>query len=262
MDQQMPTGFGVIVIGDEILSGKRRDGHMPKVIELLAERGLELNWARFLGDDPERLTETLQASMASRDVVFSFGGIGATPDDRTRQCAAAAAGVAIEAHPDGLRELEIQFGEEATPQRRRMVEFPKGSAIIPNPVNRIPGFSVGHHHFVPGFPNMGWPMIAWVLDHHYSHLHATGLNKERTLTVYGMRESHAIPLLEELTEQNPDVRLSCLPRWCPPEYELELGVRGANERVDAVMTRLQERLTEEGADWRDTSAETGAGQSL
>ena len=249
----MPTtpAFGIIVIGDEILSGKRRDGHMPKVIELLAARGLELTWAEFLGDAPERLTNILRNSMAGPDIVFSFGGIGATPDDRTRQCAAAAAGVDLEPHPDGLEELRANFGDDITPQRQRMVEFPRGSVIIPNPVNRIPGFSVGDHHFVPGFPNMAWPMIEWVLDHHYAHLHASGQNKERALTVRGLRESHAIPILEEFTDRYPDVRVSCLPRWCPPEYELELGVRGANEQVDTVITALGQRLEEQGVAWEE-----------
>ena len=251
MSTEQPPGFGVIIIGDEILSGKRRDGHMPKVIELLGDRGLELAWARFLGDDPQRLTQTLTASMASDDIVFSFGGIGGTPDDRTRQCAGVAAGLELEPHPEGLRLLREQFGDSINAQRQRMVEFPKGAGIIPNPVNRIPGFSLGHHHFVPGFPNMAWPMVAWVLDNHYAHLHARGDRKERALTVRGMRESHAIPLLDEFTEQYTRVRLSCLPRWCPPEYELELGARGANEEVDTVIAALQERLTAMGADWEE-----------
>ncbi|MFV8834760.1 molybdopterin-binding protein [Aquisalimonas sp.] len=251
----MPTsqtpGFGIIVIGDEILSGKRTDGHMPKVIELLAERGLDLAWARFLGDDPERLTDTLRLSMASDDIVFSFGGIGGTPDDRTRQCAAAAAGLEIEPHPEGARLLREQFGDDIKPGRQRMIEFPKGAGIIPNPVNRVPGFSLGHHYFVPGFPNMAWPMIEWVLDTHYAHLHASGSRKERALTVRGMRESHAIPLLDELTDKHPDVRISCLPHWIPPQHELELGARGPNAAVDAVIQAMEAHLTAMGADWEE-----------
>ena len=84
--------FGLVIIGDEILSGKRQDKHLPKVIELLAARGLALSWARYVGDDRERITATLRDALASGDIVFSCGGIGATPDDHTRQCAAAALG--------------------------------------------------------------------------------------------------------------------------------------------------------------------------
>ena len=76
--ENLPT-FGLIIVGDEILSGKRADKHLPKVIELLAERGLSLAWARFIGDDRERITDALREAFASGDVVFSCGGIGATP---------------------------------------------------------------------------------------------------------------------------------------------------------------------------------------
>ena len=79
--------FGLIIIGDEILSGKRADKHLPKFIDILASRGLQLAWAEYLGDDPARITESLKRAFASGDVVFSCGGIGATPDDHTRQCA-------------------------------------------------------------------------------------------------------------------------------------------------------------------------------
>src|SRR5205823_6527501 len=81
--------IGLIIIGDEILSGKRSDKHLPKVIELLAERGLQLAWAEVVGDDPVRITQTLRRTLAGPDIVFCSGGIGATPDDHTRQCAAA-----------------------------------------------------------------------------------------------------------------------------------------------------------------------------
>ena len=91
--------FGLIIVGDEILSGKRADKHLPKVIELLGARGLPLAWARYVGDDRERITADLSDAFASGDVVFSCGGIGATPDDHTRQCAAAALGVPLALHP-------------------------------------------------------------------------------------------------------------------------------------------------------------------
>jgi molybdopterin-biosynthesis enzyme MoeA-like protein len=85
--------FGAIIIGDEILSGKRQDKHLAKVIATLKERGLQLSWAQYLGDEPELIIATLERTFAAGDAVFSFGGIGATPDDHTRQCAARAAGV-------------------------------------------------------------------------------------------------------------------------------------------------------------------------
>ncbi len=148
-------GFGAIIIGDEIISGKRQDKHFPKVLEVLRLRGLDLAWCLYLGDDRQRLVDLLQRSFFSGDVVFSFGGIGVTPDDHTRQAVAAALGVSLELHPDARREIEGRFGADATPERLMLGEFPAGSEIVPNPFNRIPGFSVRQHYFLPAFPK--WP---------------------------------------------------------------------------------------------------------
>src|SRR5512133_1964628 len=184
--EALPTeshAIGLVIVGDEILSGKRADKHMPKLIELLAARGLQLGWAEYVGDAPERITATLARAFASGDLVFSCGGIGATPDDHTRQCAGQALGVPLELHPQAevlIRErMQDLAREQGTPyepdkpdnvHRLNMGVFPKGARLIPNPYNKIPGFSIGHVHFVPGFPVMAWPMMEWVLDQQYQHL--------------------------------------------------------------------------------------------
>ena len=114
--------FGAIIIGDEIIRGKRQDKHFTKTVEVLAARGLRLSWAQYLADDRDIITGTLARSFNSDDVVFSFGGIGATPDDHTRQCAAAAAGVELHLHPDAEAEIRARFGGELTPLRLQMGE--------------------------------------------------------------------------------------------------------------------------------------------
>jgi molybdopterin-biosynthesis enzyme MoeA-like protein len=162
----MAPNFGALIIGDEILSGKRQDKHLSKTIDVLKARGLQLSWARYLGDEPDRITATLKETFATSDVVF--GGIGATPDDYTRQCAAAALGVALHQHPDAVAEMKAKPDFELTANRLKMAEFPIGSAIIPNPYNRIAAFSVKDHHFLPGFPEMAWPMMEWVLETKYA----------------------------------------------------------------------------------------------
>jgi molybdopterin-biosynthesis enzyme MoeA-like protein len=91
--------FGLVIVGDEILSGKRQDKHMAKVIELLGARGLALSWVRYVGDDRDRITALLRDVFAGADAVFCCGGIGATPDDHTRQCAAAALNRPLALHP-------------------------------------------------------------------------------------------------------------------------------------------------------------------
>ncbi|HNE00836.1 MAG TPA: molybdopterin-binding protein, partial [Plasticicumulans sp.] len=118
--------FGAIIIGDEILSGKRQDKHFAKIAEMLGARGLRLSWVEYLGDDRERLTETFRRTLASGDVVFSCGGIGNTPDDHTRQAVAAALGVGLEISPEGVEEARIRFGDDMTPERLQLVTFPAG----------------------------------------------------------------------------------------------------------------------------------------
>lgn len=237
-------GIGAIIIGDEITRGKREDKHFPKLIELLSARGLVLDWALHIGDDRERLTETLRRTLASEDIVFSFGGIGNTPDDHTRQAAAAAAGVDLVLHPDAEREIKARFAElkfELTEMQLALGNFPKGSRIIPNPFNRIPGFSLGDHHFVPGFPQMAWPMIEWVLDSYYSWRFNANPTDEAAILVWKGSEGALIPLMRHVEADFPGVKVFSLPFLGSKEVErhIELGVRGEPEQVPAAMEAIR-----------------------
>ncbi len=233
--------FGLIIIGDEILSGKRADKHLPKVIELLKARGLQLAYADYVGDSPERITATLQRVFASGDVVFSCGGIGATPDDHTRQCAARALSLELALHPEAevlirqrMQDMAEEQGIAYEPDRPdnlhrlNMGMFPVGAAIIPNPFNKIPGFSCGHVHFVPGFPVMAWPMIESVLDREYSQHFRREAWIEKSVVVYGAMESALTPLMEEIERAHPGVKVFSLPSVDHPTYgrHIELGVKG------------------------------------
>ena len=254
--------FGVIIIGDEILSGKRADKHLPKLIELLAARGLSLSWARYVGDDPTRITADLKHAFASGDVVFSCGGIGATPDDHTRQCAAAALGVPLALHPqarelilermrDTAREQGIPFEPDRhdNVHRLNMGVFPEGARIIPNPYNKIPGFSVGDVHFVPGFPVMAWPMIEWVLDQRYPLLHGQGARPEKSVIVFGAMEATLTPLMERIEAQFDGIKVFSLPSVDHPEWgrHIELGVKGPADQLAAAYRVLLEGLAAHGA---------------
>ena len=237
--------FGLIIIGDEILSGKRQDKHFARVREILAQRGLALAWASYLGDDRQRLAEALRHSFASGDAVFSCGGIGATPDDHTRQAAAEALGLPLVAHAEAQRliaERTAEVGLQLSPGRLAMGEFPKGAELIPNPVNRIPGFSIRNHWFVPGFPEMAWPMIEWVLDSHYAHLFHSEVVAERAMIVRGLAEASLTPLLEQVERDHPGVRTFSLPHLnvqAPGNYEIDLGVKGRAGEVDVPFAALR-----------------------
>ncbi|MCW5653662.1 molybdopterin-binding protein [Hydrogenophaga sp.] len=262
----MTPAFGLIIIGDEILSGKRSDKHLSKVIELLSQRGLSLAWARFVGDERERITGTLREAFAGSDVVFSCGGIGATPDDHTRQCAAAALGLELALHPQArdliesrMRDMAAERGEVFEPtrpdnvHRYNMGVFPVGSRIIENPYNKIPGFSCdgpggGTVHFLPGFPVMAWPMIEGVLDRQYAHLGRRGAWMERSVIVFGAMEATLTPLMEQIERAHP-VKVFSLPSVDHPEYgrHIELGVKGGPDAVAAAYPELLAGLQAHGA---------------
>jgi molybdopterin-biosynthesis enzyme MoeA-like protein len=231
--------FGLLIIGDEILSGKRQDKHLSKAIALLAARGLTLSYAHFLGDEPARITAALKASFATPDVVFSFGGIGATPDDHTRQCAAAALGVALRAHPEAVAAMRAKPDFELTPNRLKMAEFPEGSTIIPNPYNQIAAFSFGDHHFLPGFPEMAWPMMEWVLDARYRDLFQNDLSAEETIVIHDAGESTLIDSMNQVLADFPGVKLSSLPQHLVNGRLIELTIRGDPAQVPAAMARMK-----------------------
>ena len=250
--------FGLIIIGDEILSGKRQDKHLPKVIELLAARGLALSWARYAGDDRCLITPVLRDAFASGDVVISCGGIGATPDDHTRQCAAAALGVPLVLHPgarelilERMRDVAAEQGKAFEPDRPdnlhrlNMGVFPEGAALIPNPYNKIAGFSVGSVHFVPGFPVMAWPMIEWLLDTQYKRWHGLSARRERSVIVYGSMEATLTPLMEAVERRFAGIKVFSLP--CVDENHahgrhIELGVKGPPVAADDAFVVLRQGL--------------------
>lgn len=266
--------FSVVIVGDEILSGRRQDKHLSKVIELLTARGLELSSAQYVGDDRAAIAAVLERTFASGDVVFVTGGIGATPDDQTRQAAAQARGVAVTPHPEAERlimmRIEKMNAESDNPlpldspehrQRLRMGEFPEGASIIPNPYNQIPGFSLDEHYFVPGFPVMAWPMLEWVLETRYADQFHRAPRAERSVLVYDMPESRVTPLMEAIEREFSDVRVFSLPSVgdasaaassdplvaARAERHIELGVKGPAERIDAAFDLLEAGLARLGA---------------
>lgn len=241
--------FGAIIVGDEILRGKRSDKHFAKLVELLGARGLALAWAEYVGDDRARITATLKRTFGGSDIVFSFGGIGATPDDHTRQSAADALGVPIALHPEAEAIIRARFGGEVTPFRLKMGEFPVGAAVIPNPHNQIPGFSVRDHHFVPGFPIMAWPMVEWVLDTRYKDLHHRVAEAEASIRVFGSAESLLTPLMERIEARYGKLKVFSLPSIGEDgaRRHIELGVRGDPAEVAEAIQAIRAGVGETGA---------------
>jgi molybdopterin-biosynthesis enzyme MoeA-like protein len=245
--------FGVVIVGDEILSGKRADKHLVKVIELLSARGLQLAWAEYVGDSPERITDTLRRAFTGSMPVFSCGGIGATPDDHTRQCAAAALGRPLSLQPEAAALLRQRMQDQARVQgvpfdperadnvlRLNLAVLPEGEEIIPNPYNKVAGFSVGHVHFVPGFPVMAWPMIEWVLDTYYADRFRREAYIEKSVIVLAGIEATLTPLMETVEREHPQVKVFSLPSVDHPQWgrHIDLGVKGEPAAVEPAYRQL------------------------
>ena len=237
--------FGALIIGDEIIRGKRQDKHFAKLIELFVARGLTLDWVTYVGDKREFLAETLRRTLASSDIVFSFGGIGATPDDHTRQAAGMAAGVELRLHAEAAAEIRAKYGEQININRLQLAEFPMGSRIIPNPVNRVPGFSFADHHFVPGFPQMAWPMVEWVLDRYYRDRCHRSTEVEESIVVWEGNEGVLIDLMQRVEIDYPGVKVFSLPSFGDDKVRrhLELGVRGNPAQVGPAMAEIRGAVT-------------------
>ncbi len=254
-----PPTFGLIVIGDEILSGKRVDKHLPHFVELLGERGLRLGWAEYVGDEPARITAALRRARDSGDVVFCTGGIGATPDDHTRRCAAAAFGLPLVLQPEAKRLIHERIADTAREKglpyepdsadnlhRLNMGMFPEGARIMPNPYNKIPGFALatpagGAMYFAPGFPVMAWPMMAWALDTDWAQCFQSGAWLEKSIIVFGGMEATLTPVMERVEAAHPGVKVFSLPSVDHPQYGLhiDLGVKGEPAVAEAAYADLR-----------------------
>lgn len=248
-------GFAAIIIGDEIIRGKRQDGHFTKIRQLLSDRGLMLDIVTYVGDNPKRLTRTLRQSLKTDDVVFCFGGIGITPDDRTRQCAAEAADVPLEVHPEAEREIRALLNKlkrKVTEEALQFGAFPRGSRVVPNPVNRLPGFSFRDHHFVPGFPQMAWPMVEWVLETHYRDRFHCKPEAEKSIFVLEGNEGILLPLMKRLEKKYPSLQVFSLPTFGNgiKPMQLEIGVRGDPEQLEYAFTEICNDVSKLGLEYR------------
>ncbi|MGE4294429.1 MAG: competence/damage-inducible protein A [Campylobacterales bacterium] len=218
--------FYAVVIGTELLNGRRHDSHVPFLTQTLNARDWELAGVFTIADKPGLIEAVYE--LVSRDeeaVMFSFGGIGATPDDYTRQCAANVfTGGRLEVHSEGLALLESRFGE-VSPMRREMVNFPIGAQLLQNPVNNIPGFFLfKRFFFVPGFPEMAHPMVCEALDRFYP----LGERKFRLTLTAQTGEGDLVALMRRLPES---IELSSLPETHGGRRRTVISLSGYDQKT-------------------------------
>ncbi len=240
--------FGALIIGDEILSGKREDKHFEYLKKTLKKYGLSLSWVKYIQDDSKDIIQSIRQSIKSNTIVFSFGGIGATPDDFTRQAAADAFELHLTRNDEAVKLIEEQFGEGAYPKRVLMADIPKGALLIPNEINKIPGFKINGHHFLPGFPEMAWPMVEWILNTHYKQLLNQNDFAEASVWINDVSESKLIDLMNEIVKKYPEIKLFSLPKL-EPMKTIELGVKGPSKLVAEAMLEIQVKIVNLGYEW-------------
>ncbi|MEY3745608.1 MAG: hypothetical protein RIQ76_103 [Pseudomonadota bacterium] len=240
--------FGTLIIGDEILSGKRQDKHFEYLKKTLKKYGLSLSWVKYIQDDSKDIIQSIRQSIKSNTIVFSFGGIGATPDDFTRQAAADAFELHLTRNDEAVKLIEEQFGEGAYPKRVLMADIPKGALLIPNEINKIPGFKINGHHFLPGFPEMAWPMVEWILNTHYKQLLNQNDFAEASVWINDVSESKLIDLMNEIVKKYPEIKLFSLPKL-EPMKTIELGVKGPSKLVTEAMLEIQVKIVNLGYEW-------------
>ncbi|WP_456402785.1 competence/damage-inducible protein A [Hydrogenimonas sp.] len=238
--------FYQVIIGSEILNRRRADRHFDFLSEALLQRGEKL-YATFIVEDDKPLIERVFTLIKEdpQSVMFSFGGIGSTPDDLTREIAAKVfTGRPLVVHEEAKRRILEQFGEEAYPHRIHMAELPEGADLLDNPVNNVPGFSLqGRFFFVPGFPKMAHPMVRQALD---ALLPDARPLHRRTFTALTSEND-----LIEMMQQVPDtIDLSSLPAFCGSRRIAVISL-GGKERalVDEWYKRFEEFMKEKKIDW-------------
>lgn len=233
--------MGLIIVGDEILNGRRQDKHFQYTMDVCREWNIALAYTLVLPDDMEVMVAHYRWAMAQSYPFFSCGGIGSTPDDVTRQAAAAAAGVGLQQHPEAVRILKERYGEEATEPRLRMVTFPVGATLVPNPVNQVPGFHIANGFFLPGFPSMAAPMMRWILETCY----AVGAKRVRcTLILPRAREADLTDLMEQFVADYPAVTFSSLPQFTEAGPRVILSISAVQDVVEKAYADLKQRLRE------------------
>ena len=261
--------FNLIIIGDEILHGSRQDKHFAFFKSLLESHGLKLNQVQYLPDEPDLLVKQLRRSFSDGLPTFVTGGIGSTPDDHTRQAAAAALDLPVVSHPEAAKFIEGVTQKRGEPldspehaQRLKMADFPEGAELVPNPFNNIAGFSIREHYFFPGFPVMAHPMAEWVLETYYADRFNQTERGSRSVYVFDQPESRITPIMEHLERTYAGIRSYSLPtvgrtdsdgRYTPPHIEFGIKAEGeACRLLDAAWEDALQGLQAIGATLKET----------
>lgn len=235
-----PTA-AMLVIGDEILSGRTRDANMYFLAGELTKHGIDLQQVRIVSDDSDAIIDAVRSLSDDHDVVFTSGGIGPTHDDITADCIAAAFDVSIDVRDDARAILEAHYdksGLELNAARLRMARIPDGATLIDNPVSMAPGFTIGNVHVMAGVPQVFQAMVASVLP----TLSGGAPLLSQSLQVF-RGEGDIAEILTQLAASYADLSIGCYPFHKDGVFGANIVVRGQDgARVDAAVTQLAAEL--------------------
>ncbi|RIA54954.1 competence/damage-inducible protein A [Dichotomicrobium thermohalophilum] len=230
---------GLVVIGDEVLSGRTKDKNIGYVAEKLTETGIQLKEVRIVADDQAAIVEAVNTLRQRHDYVFTTGGIGPTHDDITADAIGAAFGLPVEMDERALDIMRRHFREsQLTPARLRMTRMPVGAALIDNPVSVAPGFSVENVYVMAGVPQIMQGMLDQVLP----DLRAGRKILSRTLRV-SAKEGDIADVLGEVQAAFADIAIGSYPFHVDNRFGVNVVFRGPDdERLEAALRQVQEAL--------------------
>ena len=234
----------VVIIGDEILSGRTQDTNLNAIARQLALYGVDLCEARVVGDDKADIVAAVNAMRERYDYVITTGGIGPTHDDITAECVAEAFSVELYEHPQILELLTARWGDQLNAARRRMARVPVGGTLVRNPVQGPPGFQIGNVFVLAGVPLIMRGMMEDVV----TRLRTGKVVISRTVRVEGAGEGVIAAPLEALAKAHPNLALGSYPFFGEGGYGSQLVVRGRDEaEVTATVDALMDALKDIGA---------------
>jgi molybdenum cofactor synthesis domain-containing protein len=233
----------VLIIGDEILSGRTQDTNLGDIARYLAVHGVDLAEARTVPDVMAEIVAAVNALRARYDYLITTGGIGPTHDDITADAIAEAFGVELYEHPEILEIMRRRWSGELTPARRRMARVPVGGDLVKNPVQGPPGFTIGNVFVLAGVPQIMRGMLqdlGW-------RMQGGAVTVSRTVRVEGSGEGVIAAPLERVAKAHPAMSLGSYPFFGPEGYGSNLVLRGRDpEEVAATVQELIAALNAEG----------------
>jgi molybdenum cofactor synthesis domain-containing protein len=235
----------VLIIGDEILSGRTQDTNLRDIARYLGVIGVDLAEARTVPDVLGEIVDALNALRSRYDYVITTGGIGPTHDDITADAVAAAFGVELEEHPEIMAMMTARWGDQLNAARRRMARVPVGGALVKNPVQGPPGFTIGNVFTLAGVPQI----MRGMLEDVGPRMRGGRPTVSRTVRVEGSGEGQIAEPLEAVAKAHPDMSLGSYPFFSADGYGSNLVIRSRDpDQLSAVVAELIEALRRAGID--------------